>query len=173
MAISGYSQIRGFLAEITQTVDFLCAGHVTVTVSGQRHHSYQNRLGAPRCHQRFRFAAAFLHIDTSLCCTFRLILECWLCPLAGCPAGVAQWFSSPVSGLAQARHGVTEVCGVTLPGELLGQNETTRRPQVLVHVFTRVPFWVPIVDPHPGELLGEGFEEPRVQSGVRPVSGFN
>ena len=31
-----------------------------------------------------------------------------------------------------------------------GSNQTTRGPQVLVFV-TRVPFWVPIFDPHPGE----------------------
>ena len=32
----------------------------------------------------------------------------------------------------------------------MGQNETTRGPQVLVHVTTyRVQFWVPIFDPQP------------------------
>ena len=39
----------------------------------------------------------------------------------------------------------------------MGQNYTTRGPQVLVLVsFSRVPFWVPIFDPHPskcGKLL--------------------
>ena len=33
---------------------------------------------------------------------------------------------------------------------VVGQNETTRGPQVLVHVpVARVPFWVPVFDPQP------------------------
>ena len=36
----------------------------------------------------------------------------------------------------------------------MGQNYTTREPQVLVLVsFSRVPFWVPIFDPHPHVYL--------------------
>ena len=32
----------------------------------------------------------------------------------------------------------------------MGENYTTRGPQVLVLVtFSRVPFWVPFFDPHP------------------------
>ena len=35
----------------------------------------------------------------------------------------------------------------------MGQHYTTRGPQVLVLVsFSRVPFWVPILDPHPHQV---------------------
>ena len=62
--------------------------------------------------------------------------------------GSASTLRSP-RRLSQEPNRISHDVEAAANGNELVQNQTTRGPQVLVLVFTRVSFWVPVFDPHP------------------------
>ena len=59
----------------------------------------------------------------------------------------ATQFAQSVAHAPNSQKTIAAIYRVSLMG--MGENEITRGPQVFVFPLARVPFWVPMFDPHP------------------------